>query len=348
MADYSSNRYGRSSSRWDGATLSIRLGELFGITIRVHIAFVIFMVLELLRDFPRGFEVNLAWLSVLWISILLHEFGHCFGARAVGGSADDVLLWPLGGLASVHTAQRPLDSLVATVCGPAVNFAICLAVLPLLAVYGEVSPSLFNPFGGLGVTADMLRGAPVLFFAHLVFTINYVLLLFNVLLPMFPMDGGRILQELLWFRMGYAPSMYVACMIGFYGGILFTAGSLYFQNILLAFVGVNSVIVCLQMLRQLQTGAHVVENEFGYDFSQGYTSLERSNPKSQKTQSRSLGQIFRDWQRRRQEAAAARLETEVDRILEKISTRGIGSLSRTEKRILNEASSTKRRRKYEF
>ena len=41
----------------------------------------------------------LVLLFLVFFSVLLHEFGHCFAARWVGGDANDILMHPLGGLA---------------------------------------------------------------------------------------------------------------------------------------------------------------------------------------------------------------------------------------------------------
>src|SRR5581483_3111222 len=104
---------GRVAIMRDPFSWSFPIGRLFGISIRIHFLFPLVTLGMVLRaaaakDVPGG-----AWLDVvaifgiLWFSVLLHELGHCFAARSVGGDADEVLLWPLGGLASVDMPHTP-------------------------------------------------------------------------------------------------------------------------------------------------------------------------------------------------------------------------------------------------
>ena len=84
---------------------SIRLGRFFDITIRVHVLFFLLIGYWLLTG--RDWRVELAFCAMLFGTVLVHEFGHCFGARSVGGYAHDILMWPLGGLAYAHAPMRP-------------------------------------------------------------------------------------------------------------------------------------------------------------------------------------------------------------------------------------------------
>ena len=70
-----------------------------------------------------------SWLvmcGLLFLSILLHEFGHCFAARSVDGDATEVLLWPLGGLAYCDVPHTPRANLITALGGPAVNLGLCV------------------------------------------------------------------------------------------------------------------------------------------------------------------------------------------------------------------------------
>src|SRR5919204_2089173 len=94
---------------------SIPLGRLFGVNIRVHLLFPIVAVGLILRyayqqkpDYPEGTWIDATMLfALLLVSVLLHEYGHCFGARWVNGDATEILLWPLGGLATVDVPNTP-------------------------------------------------------------------------------------------------------------------------------------------------------------------------------------------------------------------------------------------------
>ena len=195
----------------DPLAWSIPLCRLFGVNIRVHWLYpvgALFLILPVaLRKGPGAFPEN-AWIDatiltlIAFFSTVLHELGHCFGARYVDGDAQEVLVWPLGGLASVEVPHTPRANFIATAAGPAVNLLLCVAAGVLLLV---VEPSsflrpLWNPLGYVLRYDDQLvklftwRGAemtlapyslPVL--VAWVFFVNWVLLIFNLALVGYPM-----------------------------------------------------------------------------------------------------------------------------------------------------------------
>src|SRR5689334_12981017 len=99
----------------DPITWSFPLGRMFGIDIRVHIMLPLVMLGLLLRAVTKDNVPLLeavVLLLLVFISILLHEFGHCFAARSVDGDASEVLLWPLGGLAFCDLPHTPRAHLI--------------------------------------------------------------------------------------------------------------------------------------------------------------------------------------------------------------------------------------------
>ena len=107
---YAGGRGGASGFFENPLTWTPTLGRLFGIRIRVHMLFMLFVGYELLRASVQGwFPAAAHYLLLLWTFVLMHEFGHCFAARSVGGSADEILLWPLGGLANTVATSERLD-----------------------------------------------------------------------------------------------------------------------------------------------------------------------------------------------------------------------------------------------
>jgi Zn-dependent protease len=144
---------------------------------------------------------------VFFLSILLHEFGHVLACRAVGGLADTIILGPMGGLAAVEPPERPFPNFVTTAGGPAVNgilLAVCWALLNTHAV------AVFLVSHSMAATA-------LLVFLVFMVEINKMLLVLN-LLPIFPMDGGRLMQHVLWPVAGYRNSLVVTGMVGTVGG----------------------------------------------------------------------------------------------------------------------------------
>jgi uncharacterized protein (TIGR03067 family) len=143
------------------------------------------------------------WYAVEYLAlfgfVLLHEFGHVLACRSVGGIAKSIVLWPLGGIAFVDPPARPLARLWSIAAGPLVN---ALLLAPTLGFW------MVCRAAGLEDTApDLFR------FAVALAWINGYLLLFNIL-PVYPLDGGQMLQALLWLVMGRARSLLVAAAIG--------------------------------------------------------------------------------------------------------------------------------------
>src|SRR5437667_3515600 len=138
----------------------------------------------------------------LFLVVMLHEYGHALACRQVGGTANQIVLWPLGGVAYVNPPPRPGPTLWSIAAGPLVN----LALLPILSLLGMASRSF-------GWAASMPNAHA---FLVAVWWTNIVLLIFN-LLPIYPLDGGQILRSLLWFMLGRARSLMVTAIIGFVG-----------------------------------------------------------------------------------------------------------------------------------
>jgi Zn-dependent protease len=231
--------YGRPGGDWQGLrpsfdnplSWSLSLGRFAGIDVRVHIIFLIYIVIMLLRagfggigesdGATVGFVIMLATLAILFVIVLVHEFGHCIGCRWTGGEANEILMWPLGGLAYCRPPNHWMAHMITVVAGPMVNLIICIFAGTMLGLLtgkwlGIAVPNPINPFGAFydpTMTTWAHQGL------YLINAISFLLLLFN-LLPMFPLDGGRIVQAWLWRSMGYQRSMRIAVRIGFIGAIL--------------------------------------------------------------------------------------------------------------------------------
>jgi len=340
---------------------SFRVGRLFDIDIRVHVLFVLCAIvmisLELgpsdvaaIQPFSTTLVNALGTYGLLFLVVLLHEFGHCFGARYTGGEADEILLWPLGGLASTNPPHEPRAHLITTAAGPAVNVIICLCCAMLLTVWtGTVWAVPWNPLHPT-LPADPIVllnvGTAELWIIRL-FGISYVLLLFN-LLPVYPFDGGRILQALLWARKDYVSSLEIATATGMVGSVLVALFGVFTDEAgLLLMIAVFGYVTCWQMRRglrdQVVTGGH----DLGYDFSRGYAAFDGG--------SRPRRPGF--FQRRRARRAAIREERErqreierqqaVEEVLRKVSQGGMGSLSPGERRVLEEETQRRRAMSHE-
>jgi Zn-dependent protease len=143
------------------------------------------------------------WPALLYLAlfaiVLMHEFGHALACKSVGGRADQIVLWPFGGVAYVSPPRRPGATLWCIAAGPLVN----VGLFPILA--GSVL--LAQLMGWPDNAPDPYRFIVTLCY------INLGLLLFNIL-PVYPLDGGQIFQSLLWFVFGYARSLMIAACLG--------------------------------------------------------------------------------------------------------------------------------------
>lgn len=181
---------------------AIRLFKFGGIQVYLHFSW--FIAAAYVFTQRAGLYESPIWAVYEYVAlfgiVLLHEFGHALACRQTGGQADQIVLWPLGGIAFVDPPRRPGAVLWSIAAGPLVN----VALVPLLSVALALTPAGEEP-------SDLYK------LVWHVWQINYVLLIFN-LLPVYPLDGGQILRALLWFPLGEIRSLQIASVIGLIGG----------------------------------------------------------------------------------------------------------------------------------
>ncbi|MEP6667710.1 MAG: M50 family metallopeptidase [Chthoniobacter sp.] len=184
---------------------SLRLFRLFGIDVYVHWAWAFVAIYQI--QYRAHEYSSIAWgiaeYLTLFLIVLVHEFGHALATRQVGGSAEQILLWPFGGVAYVSPPPRPGAELWSIAAGPLVN-VVLFFVLSFVVATNHIPLWIDIP---LPDTSNFLRS---------IWWMNSLLLMFNML-PVYPLDGGQILRALLWFVLGRARSMYVAAVVGFIG-----------------------------------------------------------------------------------------------------------------------------------
>ena len=178
------------------------------------------------------------------------------------------------------------------------------------------------------------------------FWVNWLQFLFNVLVLAYPMDGGRLLQSFLWPRMGYRRATLAAVFVGFV--FMFVIGIVSLAKNEVFFLALSLFIFasCRQQWLLLETGGE--DALFGYDFSQGYTSLERDQEAPPKVPRRKQPNFLQRWLQRRAQrklqAEQERHEAEerrMDQLLEKIHREGRQSLTDEENRFLKRVADKK-------
>lgn len=326
---------------------ALPLFTLWGIRVRLHIVFIIYIAVRLIWSMEPG-RMGLVYtaisLAMLFTIVLIHEFGHCIACRKVGGEANDILLWPLGGLATVNPPHHPRAALITTIGGPFMHLLIGPVLGVALVALGVPASVLilkpFDPFGPATLAQLTAPGSEALLYARfLVFSayvMNAYLFFFNVFLPMYPMDGGRILQEILWFRMGYRRSMQIATQVGIIAAII--VGIFAFSRGLSVLLMI-AILCGLESWQQRSRLAFLEPEMYSGDY--GYRA-----PRV-RTRGRDFGGTATatrpsraDVKRKQREED---LQAEVDRILAKIATQGMASLTKKEKAILQGETERKRR-----
>lgn len=207
---------------------SFRIFRAAGIDVYLHWWWFLGAVYEIQSRAGRYSSITwniLEYLS-LFLIVLIHEFGHALACRQVGGTANRIVLWPLGGVAYVDPPPRPGATLWSIAAGPLVNVALA----PVLWI-------LYLAAQNAGVSADVSR------LAYSVLWIDIVLLIFNIL-PVYPLDGGKILWSLLWFVLGRARSLMAATVVGMLGVLGFIAWALHDQDLWLGFIAFYMMMNC--------------------------------------------------------------------------------------------------------
>ena len=205
---------------------SLTIGRIAGTDIRRHITFILFLAWIGVADYlggglPAALD-SLAFIVLVFLCVTLHEFGHIAMGRRFGIRTPQVILSPIGGIASMERMpDKPMQELLVAIAGPLVNVVI---VLLLTAVFGV---------GPLAINATAFDGASL---ADRLLTVNVMLVLFNMI-PACPMDGGRVLRAVLAMGMGPARATALAARIGQGFAFLFVLLGIFY-NPILALVGI--------------------------------------------------------------------------------------------------------------
>ena len=190
-----------------------KLGTFAGIDVFVHATFLLligWIAYSHWLQFGTVAKVieGILFILALFLSVVLHEYGHALTARKYGIKTRDITLYPIGGVARLERMpDKPIEELWVALMGPAVNVVIAA----ILFVY------LFLT-GGLAQLTDLSIASGS--FLMRLMVVNITLVIFN-LLPAFPMDGGRVLRALLALRLDYVRATQIAASIGQGMAILF-------------------------------------------------------------------------------------------------------------------------------
>jgi len=204
-----------------------KLGTFAGIDVFVHATFLLligWVGYSHWLEYESWAKVaeGILFILVLFLSVVLHEYGHALTARKYGVKTRDITLYPIGGVARLERMpEKPIEELWVALMGPAVNVVIAALLFAYLFVTNGLAP----------ITDLTIASGS---FLQRLMVVNISLVLFN-LIPAFPMDGGRVLRALLAMRMDYVRATQAAASIG--QGLAFLFGLFgLFNNPFLLFI----------------------------------------------------------------------------------------------------------------
>ncbi|MBI2714235.1 MAG: site-2 protease family protein [Rhizobiales bacterium] len=220
---------------------SLNIGRVAGTVVRVHLTFLLFLAWIFFASYASGGAAtavdSLVFMLLLFLCVLLHEFGHIFTARAFGVPTSYVTLLPIGGVAQLERIpEEPGQEFLIAIAGPLVNVFITILLVVI---------------GGATLQSSAAAGLDNMQFSLIdrLAAVNLFLALFNMI-PAFPMDGGRVLRALLASRLGYVRATEIAAAIG-----QFVAFALGFIGLL-----VNPILIFIAIFVYLAASseAHMV------------------------------------------------------------------------------------------
>jgi len=322
---------------------SMDLGQWGGTRVRVHFSLVVWFVLSLLLT-SNGFVPTLAWSSMFVLVLAIHEWGH-----VLASIREEILLTPLGNLV-LPSRGRSNENPLALAGGLIASGGLAVTIAIGLAFCG--ARMMLSPFGG-----EVDSGAPMLLATGKLATpltplwyfgwfgwLNWMFFLLN-LLPALPLDMGRILRATI-AKSGLGLSR--DAMIGPWAAhtvaaVLVLAGVLRLiisrrnDSLTLIFLAILIEAFVRIEARMMEDGGFFDESAFGYDFSEGYSSLESSAAKVRPHRE----SVLKRWRRKRSEGRRQRREAlfaaedrRLDEILDKIHHHGKSSLTDEEQRFL--------------
>jgi Zn-dependent protease len=346
---------------------SINMGRWLGIPVRLHVSFLLlalFMIFVATRGGWPDTALDIFLILTVWFAcVVLHEAGHCIAVARLGGTNELLVFSPIGGISHFRDLHEPSRNLLAALGGPLASLAGALATGALLFSLEQPILPLLNPLNANALNSHDLE--PENFRLTVVtlrtgLWVNWMLLMVNML-PAAPLDGGWMLHSLFSPALGVRKAntavrrLSFAAAIGLWIVAWLVGGYTTLEAappwLLLTALGL--IVWCYAALPPVEEELHPeLDDLFGYDFSQGYTSLEHTGLEHTGEQSAPPRPgFFRQWTERRRtdrESRRIRLEQEeerqVDSILARLHEHGLASLSPSERSLLNRVSARYRSR----
>lgn len=196
--------------------LDVYLGKWMGVPVTLNWSWVLLFVFFCFVDLRFA-----AFYAVIFFLVLLHELGHCFAAQRLDVPVHDIILCPIGGVAGIEMPDDPKKELIVTCAGPLVNVVLAfpLYVLAFLA-NTYLHETQFDNYGSR------------------LFAVNLMLFFFNII-PLFPMDGGRVFRSLLSLLLNdHLKATKIAVYVSHFLSFAFIMGGIYFGLYTVPIIGI--------------------------------------------------------------------------------------------------------------
>ncbi len=229
---------------------SVKLATIYGIPVLLHWSFGLIFVWLAYVGISQGMDtIGILWFFffaiLLFICVVIHEFGHALTARKFGVGTKDIILSPIGGLARLkRLPEKPIHEFLIAIAGPAANVVIALLLFPVIYFSGAMSFIITD-------TAEVLFTKPANLIPLLFYT-NITLVIFNMI-PAFPMDGGRVLRSLLAMGIDRYQATRIAVVIGQILGLTFLLGGIFMGELILALIGIFVFFMATAELQSART-----------------------------------------------------------------------------------------------
>jgi hypothetical protein len=320
---------------------SLPFGTWFGARVRLHFWLLLIFLFTYVRGIQSGdllFPTIICLFTL--VALLCHEFGHRLLAQWVGGSHNEFMLWPPGGMIPPTAPPFPGPFFLAHVGGIFTNFLLALAsIAASFALSHSLRGIPLNPFAFfLGLTPINLAGTRgvelAIILLNLFSTINIAIIFVNFL-PYYWFDGGPLLQSILWPFVKLYKAINITCIVGMVLAVPMFFFALMGPNIISMIYWALLFASSYTKRQQLKaTGPQELEDAIAW--SANYSDAPA--PRRKKLKKHALNSA-------RQKHQAEQLEqARIDAILEKVHTHGLHSLSFWEKRTLKKATERQRQR----
>lgn len=246
------------------------MGTYWQIPVKIHWSFALLLLFVIFTAFSNGLKTSqsvgfIFFVIILFICVVLHEYGHALTARKYGVKTRDIMLSPIGGLARLENMpEKPKHEFFIAFAGPFVNLTIgTMGAIIMFLSTGKVLPDL-NAFGFDDISE----------FLRYIIWMNFALFFFN-LIPAFPMDGGRILRALLASKLGRLRATLIAVRIGRIIAIGFVVFGILNQQLILSLAGLFIYMMAGQEYSQIKALAILSHTKVKEIMRTSFTVLQK-------------------------------------------------------------------------